>query len=162
MVRGGALLRVGGRRWRYTRASRPPAPFQPPSSSAFAPWRPREFFDFELLHASRKDGSRARVGRIHTPHGVVDTPGFVAVGTNAALKFLDHTQADAAGLQLMFCNTFHLLLHPGPQTIANAGGLHAFINRRNRPLITDSGGTTTTASQTLARTSPVPSLQYVL
>ena len=76
---------------------------------------------------------------MHTPHGVVDTPGFVAVGTNAALKFVDHRDADAAGLQLMFANTFHLLVHPGPDVVAAAGGLHKFMGR-DRPIITDSGG----------------------
>ena len=76
---------------------------------------------------------------MHTPHGVVDTPGFVAVGTNAALKFVNHRDADAAGLQLMFANTFHLLVHPGPDVVAAAGGLHKFMGR-DRPIITDSGG----------------------
>ena len=76
---------------------------------------------------------------MHTPHGVVDTPGFVAVGTNAALKFVEHRDADAAGLQLMFANTFHLLVHPGPDVVAAAGGLHKFMGR-DRPIITDSGG----------------------
>lgn len=88
----------------------------------------------------RSKKSAARVGRIHTPHGVIDTPGFVAVGTNAALKAVDGAWADAEGLQLMFCNTYHLLLHPGPEVVAGAGGLHAFMGRRDRPLITDSGG----------------------
>lgn len=109
-----------------------------PGTGRFAPWAPRSFFHFELLHQSRR--SRARVGRIHTPHGVVDTPGFVAVATNGALKFVDHRQADEAGQQLMFCNTYHLLLHPGSEVVRGAGGLHRFMNRLNRPLITDSGG----------------------
>ncbi|MCL4229481.1 tRNA-guanosine(34) transglycosylase [Candidatus Dependentiae bacterium] len=92
---------------------------------------------FELIHQSKK--SRARVGRIHTPHGIIDTPNFVAVGTNATLKALDSTIADDIGLQLMFCNTYHLLLQPGAETIAKAGGLHKFMNRKT-PIITDSGG----------------------
>ena len=54
-----------------------------------------------------------RVGRIHTPHGIIDTPGFVAVATQAALKCLPTEVADEAGQQLMFCNTYHLLLQPG-------------------------------------------------
>lgn len=94
-------------------------------------------FKFELIHQSTK--SRARVGRIHTPHGIIDTPNFVPVGTNASLKAADSVLADQLGVQLMFCNTYHLMLHPGTQTIQNAGGLHAFMNRKN-PLITDSGG----------------------
>ncbi len=92
---------------------------------------------FEILHQSKK--SRARVGRIFTSHGIIDTPNFVAVGTNGTLKALDNQMVDSIGLQLMFCNTYHLLLQPGPDVIARAGGLHKFINRQ-MPIITDSGG----------------------
>lgn len=95
------------------------------------------YFRFELLHQSKK--SRARVGRIHTPHGIIDTPNFVAVGTNATLKSLDTVMVDSLGLQLMFCNTYHLMLQPGSKTIQKAGGLHSFM-KRSMPLITDSGG----------------------
>lgn len=94
-------------------------------------------FKFEILHKSKK--SSARVGKIHTPHGIIDTPNFVAVGTNGTLKSLDNIAAAGLGLQLMFCNTYHLLLQPGPEVIANAGGLHKFI-QRDMPIITDSGG----------------------
>lgn len=94
-------------------------------------------FRFEVLHRSSK--SRARVGKIYTPHGVIDTPNFVAVGTNGTLKALDNQKVDAIGLQLMFCNTYHLLLQPGVEVVRRAGGLHRFI-RRNLPIITDSGG----------------------
>ncbi len=94
-------------------------------------------FKFELIHQSKK--SRARVGKIHTPHGIIDTPGFVAVGTNATLKALDTKMVHEIGLQLMFCNTYHLMLQPGTKLIKKAGGLHAFMNR-TMPLITDSGG----------------------
>ncbi|HSX11709.1 MAG TPA: tRNA guanosine(34) transglycosylase Tgt [Chlamydiales bacterium] len=94
-------------------------------------------FRFELIHRSKK--SRARVGRIHTPHGIIDTPNFVAVGTNGTLKALDNRMVDSIGLQLMFCNTYHLLLQPGPDVVRRAGGLHRFINRQ-MPIITDSGG----------------------
>jgi queuine tRNA-ribosyltransferase len=94
-------------------------------------------FRFELIHQSRK--SRARVGRIHTPHGVIDTPNFVAVGTNGTLKGVDSEMVNSLGLQLMFCNTYHLMLQPGTEIVKKAGGLHSFINR-NAPIITDSGG----------------------
>lgn len=114
-----------------------PDPYQlPPDPSSFPAYEPRDFFRFELVHASSRSG--ARVGRIHTPHGIVDTPGFVAVGTNAALKAADHRMV-AEHVQLMFCNTYHLLLHPGPDVVREAGGLHQFMNR-DRPIITDSGG----------------------
>lgn len=95
------------------------------------------YFKFEIIHKSRK--TAARVGRIHTPHGVIDTPGFVAVGTNGTPKALDTITTKQLGLQLMFCNTYHLLLQPGPELIKQAGGLHKFINWPG-PLITDSGG----------------------
>ena len=95
------------------------------------------YFRFEVLHQSTK--SRARVGRIYTPHGIIDTPNFVAVGTNGTLKAIDNTMVDSIGLQLMFCNTYHLLLQPGPDVVKRAGGLHKFINRK-LPIITDSGG----------------------
>jgi queuine tRNA-ribosyltransferase len=94
-------------------------------------------FRFEIVHQSKK--SRARVGRIHTPHGIIDTPNFVAVGTNATLKALDSKTLEDLDLQLLFCNTYHLLLQPGTRIIKKAGGLHTFINR-TKPIITDSGG----------------------
>lgn len=92
---------------------------------------------FELIHRSNK--SHARVGRIHTPHGVIDTPNFVAVGTNGTLKSLDCALLDTLGLQLLFCNTYHLILQPGTEVVRKAGGLHTFIHR-TLPIITDSGG----------------------
>ena len=111
-----------------------------PLPASFPTWTPRTFFHYEVLHRSRREGSRARVGRIHTPHGVIDTPGFVVVGTNGAVKFVDSRAADDAGMQLMFSNTLHLMIHPGPEVIGAAGGLHAFMGREDKPLITDSGG----------------------
>lgn len=95
------------------------------------------YFWFELLYTSKK--SRARVGRIHTPHGIIDTPNFVPVGTHATLKGVDTKLVDDLGVQLMFCNTYHLMIQPGTQVIQKAGGLHSFMRRR-MPLITDSGG----------------------
>ncbi len=95
------------------------------------------YFRFELIHQSKK--SRARVGRIHTPHGIIDTPNFVAVGTNATLKAVDSVLASNLGLQLIFCNTYHLLVHPGVEVVRQAGGLHQYMNRPY-PIITDSGG----------------------
>jgi queuine tRNA-ribosyltransferase len=111
----------------------------PPPASSFPAWEPRSFFRFELVHQSRKPGSRARVGRIFTPHGVIHTPAFVPVGTNGALKGVDERQGREAGTQLMFCNTYHLLVHPGPDVIQQAGGLHSFAGHAG-PIITDSGG----------------------
>lgn len=92
---------------------------------------------FEIIHQSKK--SRARVGRIYTEHGVIETPNFVPVATNASLKSLTADQINALNIDLMFCNTYHLMLHPGEDIVAQAGGLHTFM-QRSKPLITDSGG----------------------
>ncbi|KAL1499788.1 hypothetical protein AB1Y20_012474 [Prymnesium parvum] len=118
----------------------PPDPMAcPPPAASFPAWAAREYFRFEVVHRSAKPGSRARVGRLVTPHGVVDTPAFVPVGTNAALKALDERHAREAGVQLTFCNTYHLLVHPGPRVVGAAGGLHKYMNHEGA-LITDSGG----------------------
>ena len=95
------------------------------------------YFYFEIIHQSKK--SKARVRKIHTPHGTIETPSFVAVGTNGVLKALDNKTLETLNQQLMFCNTYHLILHPGSDVVAHAGGLHKFINRTS-PIITDSGG----------------------
>ena len=108
------------------------------SPDSFPRTLPLENFRFEILHQSTK--SRARVGRIHTPHGVIDTPGFVPVGTNGALKAMTNAQSADCGVQLMFCNTYHMLVHPGADLVGAAGGLHQFMGRPHSPLITDSGG----------------------
>lgn len=137
---------ANGRRPKQPRVAKPKASEEPidpmtlpPPADDFPPWAPRDFFRFELVHRSRKPGSRARVGRIFTPHGVIETPAFVPVGTNAALKCLDERHARDAGVQLMFCNTYHLLVHPGPDVVSGAGGLHSWMQHEG-PLITDSGG----------------------
>ena len=123
------------------RSRRRPIQYPPPPSPSEFPesaYEPRPFFRYEILHQSSK--SQARVGRIHTPHGKIDTPGFVAVATNAALKGVEFQDADQAGQQLVFANTYHLLLHPGADIIEQAGGIHEFTKRRDRPFVTDSGG----------------------
>ena len=123
-----------------------------PSPDSFPEWAydPRDFFHFELIHQSKK--SNARVGRIHTPHGIIDTPSYVPVATNAVLKGVDfrtldanvdqtvHSNCDSSkNGQLVFSNTYHLMLHPGREVIREAGGLHKFTGRVG-PFITDSGG----------------------
>ncbi len=94
-------------------------------------------FRFEIIHQSTI--SRARVGRITTPHGIIETPGFVPVGTHATIKALESQMVKDIGVQVIFCNTYHLLLHPGPEIVRSCGGLHTFANW-DGPLITDSGG----------------------
>ena len=90
---------------------------------------------FELLHA---DGS-ARRGRLHTAHGVVETPMFMPVGTQATVKGLTPEQVLGVGAQIILGNTYHLALRPGDELIAELGGLHRFMNWP-RPILTDSGG----------------------
>jgi queuine tRNA-ribosyltransferase len=96
-----------------------------------------DFFNFEVVYQSKK--SLARVGRIITPHGVINTPNFVPVATNASLKGVDSVTATGMNTELMFVNTFHMLVQPGVDIVAGAGGLHQFMNR-TKPIITDSGG----------------------
>ncbi len=80
-----------------------------------------------------------RVGTIHTPHGEIDTPAFVAVGTKGTVKSLTPEQTKDTGVQTVICNTYHLYLEPGDEIIKNLGGLHKAMNW-NGPLMTDSGG----------------------
>lgn len=94
-------------------------------------------FSFEIKQ--RLTASKVRLGVIHTPHGMIETPAFVPVGTKAAVKSLTSTEVDELGYKLHFVNTYHMLVHPGPRTVKNAGGLHKFMNWHNA-LITDSGG----------------------
>ena len=94
-------------------------------------------FKFEILQKSKI--SRARRGRLTTPHGIIETPAFVGVGTNGTLKAINNVSSAEMGLSLMFCNTYHLMLHPGAELIHKMGGLHKYIGF-NAPLITDSGG----------------------
>ncbi len=92
-------------------------------------------FRFELLGS---DGP-ARLGRIHTPHGVVNTPAFMPVGTQGSVKAALHRDVEDLGAEIILGNTYHLFLRPGDELIARRGGLHAFIGWQ-RPILTDSGG----------------------
>src|SRR5688572_1774830 len=84
------------------------------------------------------DGA-ARLGRLDTPHGPVETPVFMPVGTQATVKGLTPEQVKAAGTQILLGNTYHLALRPGDELIAELGGLHRFMSW-DRPILTDSGG----------------------
>jgi queuine tRNA-ribosyltransferase len=90
---------------------------------------------FTVTH---RDGN-ARRGRLHLPHGTVETPAFMPVGTRAAVKGVTVDQLHALGAEILLANTYHLYLRPGAEVIARAGGLHAFMGW-DRPLLTDSGG----------------------
>lgn len=82
---------------------------------------------------------RARAGLLRTPHGTIETPAFVAVGTQATVKSLAPESVAAAGTQVIFANTYHLYLRPGHEVVAEHGGLHRFMNWHG-PILTDSGG----------------------
>ena len=90
---------------------------------------------FTVTHT---DG-RARCGVLRTPHGAVQTPAFMPVGTAGAIKAVTHRDLLQLGAEIILANTYHLLLRPGDELIGNAGGLHRFIGW-SRPLLTDSGG----------------------
>ncbi len=90
---------------------------------------------FELL----AEAGNARAGRLHTAHGVIETPIFMPVGTKATVKAMLPEELKAIGAQIILGNTYHLHLRPGEDTIAELGGLHKFMNWHG-PILTDSGG----------------------
>lgn len=90
------------------------------------------------VSATEPDG-KARCGSLETPHGRIHTPAFMPVGTRAAVKGLWPGQVRASGADILLANTYHLGLRPGPELIAELGGLHAFMGWEG-PILTDSGG----------------------
>lgn len=94
-------------------------------------------FSYRVIHVCKQSG--ARVGELTTPHGVIQTPIFMPVGTQATVKALAPYELDDAGSQIILSNTYHLYLRPGHKLVENAGGLHKFMNW-NKPILTDSGG----------------------
>jgi queuine tRNA-ribosyltransferase len=92
---------------------------------------------FEVL--CRDANTRARRGRLHLAHGTVETPVFMPVGTQATVKGMTGEQLQALSVQILLCNSYHLMLRPGQETIAKLGGLHGFMDW-DRPILTDSGG----------------------
>ena len=94
-------------------------------------------FEFELLHICKQTG--ARRGRLHTPHGAIETPIFMPVGTQATVKTLSPDELKEIGTQILLSNTYHLHLRPGEDLVNKAGGLHSFMHW-DRPILTDSGG----------------------
>ena len=93
--------------------------------------------NFELL--CQDPASGARLGRLTTAHGVVNTPVFMPVGTRATVKAMSPRELEELNVQIILGNTYHLLLRPGPELIEKAGGLHQFEDWRH-PILTDSGG----------------------
>lgn len=81
----------------------------------------------------------ARVGRLHTPHGEIETPAFMPVGTQATVKAMSREDLETVGAQIILANAYHLYLRPGVDVLEQAGGLHRFM-AWDRPILTDSGG----------------------
>src|SRR5215475_13988282 len=94
-----------------------------------------EPFSFRLITTD----ATARRGEFVTPHGRVQTPAFMPVGTQATVKGLAPEAVRATGAEILLGNTYHLMLRPGAERVAALGGLHKFMNWQ-RPILTDSGG----------------------
>lgn len=92
---------------------------------------------YELIKTCRQSG--ARLGRLHTPHGTIETPVFMPVGTLATVKTMSPEELKEMGAHIILSNTYHLYLRPGADLVEEAGGLHAFMNW-DRSILTDSGG----------------------
>ncbi len=92
---------------------------------------------YELIKTCKQTG--ARLGRLHTPHGVIETPIFMPVGTQATVKAMTPEELKDIGSQIILSNTYHLYMRPGHDLIERAGGLHKFMNW-DKPILTDSGG----------------------
>lgn len=99
-------------------------------------WKNERFW-YELKHVCKQSG--ARYGILHTPHGDVETPMFMPVGTLATVKGIAPEMLKEMGSQVILSNTYHLWLRPGEDIVAKAGGLHKFMNY-DGPMLTDSGG----------------------
>ena len=95
-----------------------------------------EKFYFEVIKQDEKSGARA--GILHTPHGDIETPVYMPVGTQATVKGVYPRDLDEAGAQITLANTYHLYMRPGDEIVKKAGGVHKFMNY-HKPMLTDSG-----------------------
>src|SRR5271170_4136614 len=93
-------------------------------------------FSFELVHTNT---TGARRSRLITPHGTIETPAFMPVGTQAAVKSLRQEDLEELGASIILANTYHLFLRPGHELVRKLGGLHKFMSW-NGAILTDSGG----------------------
>ncbi len=96
-----------------------------------------EKFSYETIKVCKQSG--ARIGILHTPHGDIETPVFMPVGTQATVKGLTPEELKTINTQILLSNTYHLFLRPGQEIVKNAGGLHSFMHW-DKPILTDSGG----------------------
>lgn len=94
-------------------------------------------FSYKTIHVCKQSG--ARVGELTTPHGVIQTPVFMPVGTQATVKTLTPSELNDAGAEIILSNTYHLYMRPGHKLVEKAGGLHKFM-AWDKPILTDSGG----------------------
>jgi queuine tRNA-ribosyltransferase len=108
-------------------------------------------FKFEVTQMDTK--TAARLGRITTPHGVVDTPVFMPVGTRASVRGMTPEELVEIGAEIILSNAYHLYLRPGHELVAEAGGLHKFMHW-DRPVLTDSGGYQIFSLSPIMRLSP--------
>ncbi|MFQ8601837.1 MAG: tRNA guanosine(34) transglycosylase Tgt, partial [Anaerovoracaceae bacterium] len=92
---------------------------------------------YELIKTDKK--TKARRGRVRTPHGIIETPVFMPVGTAATVKAMKPEEVKEMGAEIILSNTYHLYLRPGHEVVKAAGGLHRFMNW-DKPILTDSGG----------------------
>jgi queuine tRNA-ribosyltransferase len=103
---------------------------------------------FEILAEDK--ATHARAGLLHTPHGVIETPIFMPVGTGGTVKGMTQSELEALGVQILLGNTYHLYLRPGHELIREAGGLHRFMSWPH-PILTDSGGFQVMSLKSLGR-----------
>ena len=94
-----------------------------------------DFFNFELIKTSKN--SHARAGIFTTPHGIINTPIFMPVGTNSAVKMLTNDQIISTGAEIILANSYHMYLRAGTKRVKAAGGLHSWMNF-HKPILTDS------------------------
>jgi len=118
-----------------TKKIKPAAP--PPVSGFFDTSIEYPNFSFEVTYTDPVSG--ARLGRLTTPHGIIETPNYIFCGTKASIKNLSPTQMREAKTDIILANTYHLMIQPGADLVAKMGGLHKFTGW-NGPMMTDSGG----------------------
>jgi len=103
---------------------------------------------FEIV--ATDPSTKARAGLLHTPHGIVETPVFMPVGTAGSVKGMTQGQLEELGVQILLANTYHLYLRPGHEIIRQLGGLHRFMGWPH-PILTDSGGFQVMSLKSLGR-----------
>ena len=99
----------------------------------------KKYQGFDFVLKEKSSNTFARIGELTTPHGKIETPVFMPVGTRATVKAVEPRELDEIRPQIILNNTYHIYLRPGADLIEKAGGTHKFMNY-NKPILTDSGG----------------------